>query len=60
MKLSVRRRRPRPAQANPKQVAERREALKTIAKFGLYTPPMLLALLNRAHAATLCSGRPCA
>lgn len=37
---------------DPKQVEERRKALKAIGKFGLYTPPMLLAFLEsgRAHA----------
>jgi hypothetical protein len=38
--------------ADPKQVDERRKALKAIGKFGLYTAPTLLALLKsgRAHA----------
>jgi hypothetical protein len=38
--------------SDPKQVDERRKALKAIGKFGLYTAPTLLALLKtgRAHA----------
>ena len=37
---------------DPKQADERRKALKAIGKFGLYTAPTLLALLEsgRAHA----------
>jgi hypothetical protein len=41
--------------SDPKQVDERRKALKAIGKFGLYTAPTLLALLKtgRAHASGL-------
>jgi hypothetical protein len=41
---------------DPKQVEERRKALKAIGKFGLYTAPTLLALLEsgRAHASCPC------
>lgn len=49
MELPVRKR-ARPVQTDPKQVEERRKALKTIAKVGLYTPPALLALLKNTRA----------
>jgi hypothetical protein len=35
---------------DPKQVDERRKALKAIGKFGLYTAPALLATLKSARA----------
>jgi len=54
MKVSEgkRRNRVRPVQIDPKQLTERRKALKTIAKTALYTPPALLALLKSARAKT--------
>jgi hypothetical protein len=52
MKLPARKR-ARPVQTDPKQVEERRKALKTIAKVGLYTPPALLALLKSSRAKSL-------
>jgi hypothetical protein len=41
---------------DPKHAAERRKALKAIGKFGLYTAPALLALLESGRArASVCS-----
>jgi hypothetical protein len=44
------------AVVDPKHAADRRKALKAIGKFGLYTAPALLALLESGRArASACS-----
>jgi hypothetical protein len=49
MKLTLRKRALR-VQTDPKQVEQRRKALKDIGKFGLYMAPALLALLKSGRA----------